>query len=52
VGYGQAEKLQVQKMVKTLLNLEKIPKTGDTADALAVAICHANNSGYIKYMGK
>jgi crossover junction endodeoxyribonuclease RuvC len=52
VGYGQAEKLQVQKMVKTLLNLEKIPKPDDTADALAVAICHANNSGYIRYTGR
>ena len=46
VGYGRAEKIQVQKMVKSLLNLEKIPKPDDTADALAVAVCHANNSGF------
>lgn len=40
-GYGRAEKIQVQKMIKTLLNLESIPKPDDTADALAVALTHA-----------
>lgn len=40
-GIGRAEKAQVQFMVKTLLNLEKIPKPDDAADALAVAICHS-----------
>ena len=40
--YGRAEKEQVQKMVKTLLNLKEIPKPDDAADALAVAICCAN----------
>ena len=45
VGYGKAEKHQVQQMVKTLLNLERAPKPDDTADALAVAICHAHSSG-------
>ena len=45
VGYGRAEKGQVQQMVKALLNLEKIPKPDDTADALAIAICHAHSSG-------
>lgn len=40
VGYGRAEKRQVQEMVKTLLNLEGIPKPDDASDALAVAICH------------
>lgn len=40
-GYGRAEKMQVGKMVKTLLNLEKIPKPDDTADALAIALTHA-----------
>jgi crossover junction endodeoxyribonuclease RuvC len=44
VGYGRAEKKQVQQMVKTILKLEKVPKPDDTADALAVAICHANSS--------
>ena len=42
-GYGRADKNQVQQMVKLLLNLEKIPKPDDTADALAVAICHAHS---------
>lgn len=37
--YGKADKLQVQKMVKLLLNLKEIPKPNDAADALAVAIC-------------
>lgn len=37
--YGRAEKIQVQKMVKALLNLKEIPKPDDAADALAVAIC-------------
>ena len=42
VGYGRAEKHQVQEMVKMLLNLKKIPKPDDVADALAVAICHGS----------
>lgn len=42
VGYGRAEKKQVQQMTKVLLNLEKVPKPDDTADALAIAICHAH----------
>ncbi len=43
VGYGRAEKSQVQQMVKLLLNLQKAPAQ-DAADALAVAICHANST--------
>lgn len=43
VGYGRAEKAQVQQMIKIILNLEKIPKPDDVADALAVAICHGNS---------
>jgi crossover junction endodeoxyribonuclease RuvC len=39
-GYGRAEKKQVQQMVKVLLGLPEIPKPDDTADALAIAICH------------
>jgi crossover junction endodeoxyribonuclease RuvC len=42
VGYGRAEKKQVMEMVKIILKLEKVPKPDDTADALAVAICHAH----------
>ena len=45
VGYGRADKGQVQQMVKALLGLEKIPKPDDTADALAIAVCHAHSSG-------
>jgi crossover junction endodeoxyribonuclease RuvC len=41
VGYGRAEKSQVQMMVKAILNLPEIPPA-DAADALATAICHAN----------
>lgn len=42
VGYGRAEKKQVQLMTKTILNLEKMPKLDDTSDALAIAVCHAH----------
>jgi len=41
-SYGRAEKKQVQKMVKILLNLDEIPKPDDSADALAAAICCAH----------
>ncbi|MFH0891565.1 MAG: crossover junction endodeoxyribonuclease RuvC [Candidatus Falkowbacteria bacterium] len=42
--YGQAAKLQVQRMVKLLLNLPELPQPDDAADALAIAICAANTS--------
>ncbi len=44
VGYGRAEKIQVQTMIKTLLALPENPQA-DAADALAAAICHLNSSG-------
>jgi crossover junction endodeoxyribonuclease RuvC len=44
VGYGNADKNQVQQMVRVLLNLEDIPKPDDAADALAIAICHLHTS--------
>ncbi|MPN43311.1 Crossover junction endodeoxyribonuclease RuvC [bioreactor metagenome] len=44
VGYGRADKNQVQQMIKVLLKLEVIPKPDDAADALAVAVCHAHSS--------
>ncbi len=47
VGYGRAEKKQVQEMTRLLLNLEKIPKPDDAADALAMAICHCHTNGSI-----
>ncbi len=43
VGYGRAEKNQIQYMVKELLKMAKTPKQDDAADALAVAICHAHS---------
>lgn len=45
VGYGRAEKKQVQEMTRQLLGLSAVPKPDDTADALAMAICHAHCSG-------
>ncbi len=45
VGYGRAEKKQVIAMVVNFLNLEKKPKLDDTADALAIAVCHAHTNG-------
>ncbi|MEA4845969.1 MAG: crossover junction endodeoxyribonuclease RuvC [Clostridiaceae bacterium] len=46
VGYGRADKNQIQQMVKIILNLREIPKPDDVADALAVAICHGNSSNF------
>ena len=45
VGYGRADKKQVISMVTMLLKLQKPPKPDDTADALALAICHAHTGG-------
>ena len=44
-GYGRAEKHQVMEMVKSLLKLSSVPKPDDTADALALAICHGHSAG-------
>lgn len=41
-GYGRAEKKQVMEMTRSILSLESVPKPDDTADALALAICHAH----------
>ncbi|MBM3781558.1 MAG: crossover junction endodeoxyribonuclease RuvC [Acidobacteria bacterium] len=45
VGYGRAEKAQVQQMVTLLLGLDSVPRPHDAADALAVAICHLHQQG-------
>ena len=45
VGYGKAEKKQVMEMTRVILNLPEVPKPDDTADALALAICHAHVGG-------
>ena len=43
-GYGGADKIQMQHMVQALLRLKKVPRPDDAADALAVALCHAQTS--------
>src|SRR5882762_5435472 len=48
VGNGNAEKFQVQQMVKTLLSLQSVPEPHDAADALAVAICHFHHARFAK----
>lgn len=44
-GYGRAAKEQIQEMIRMLLHLKKVPKPDDTADALALAICHGQTAG-------
>ncbi len=46
VGYGRADKNQIQQMVKLLLQLDFIPQPDDAADALAIAICHAHSARF------
>jgi len=52
VGYGNAEKHQVQEMVRLLLSLKTIPAPHDAADALAVAICHFHHSTFAQKIAK
>jgi crossover junction endodeoxyribonuclease RuvC len=52
VGYGRADKQQVQSMVKLLLNFREIPKPDDAADALAVAICHINSAQFARKLDR
>jgi crossover junction endodeoxyribonuclease RuvC len=52
VGYGRAEKSQVQMMVATLLRLESVIASEDASDALAVAICHATHASTLARMVK
>ena len=47
VGYGRAEKQQVMEMTRMILNLQSIPKPDDAADALAIALCHAQSASSI-----
>ena len=51
VGYGKAEKSQVQHMVTTLLRLNAPPESADAADALAIAICHLHTAGTLSRQG-
>jgi crossover junction endodeoxyribonuclease RuvC len=48
VGYGRADKRQVQQMIKLLLGLDRAPSPHDAADALAVAICHVHSGHGIR----
>ena len=52
VGYGRAEKRQMQNMLKVLLGLDKIPKPDDASDALAVAFCHINSEKVSRILNK
>jgi crossover junction endodeoxyribonuclease RuvC len=51
VGYGRADKRQVQQMIKLLLGLDRVPSPHDAADALAVAICHVHSGLGIRNQG-
>ncbi len=51
VGYGRADKRQVQQMIKLLLGLERVPTPHDAADALAVAICHVHSGLAARELG-
>jgi crossover junction endodeoxyribonuclease RuvC len=52
VGYGRAEKSQVQEMVTRLLRLEVVPEPPDAADALAIAICHLHTAATLLRQGQ
>jgi crossover junction endodeoxyribonuclease RuvC len=52
VGYGNAEKHQVQEMVKVLLRMKSVPTPHDAADALAMAICHFQHAGVRERIAK
>lgn len=45
-GYGRADKVQVQRMVKMILKVEKLPKLDDITDSMAIAICHAHSARF------
>ena len=50
VGYGRADKMQVQRMVKMILHEENLPKLDDTTDSMAIAICHAHSAKFAQSM--
>lgn len=47
VGYGKADKRQMQEMVRLILNLPTVPQPDDAADALAIALCHAQTAPFV-----
>lgn len=46
VGYGRADKVQVQHMVKAILKVDKLPKLDDITDSMAIGICHAHSAKF------
>ena len=48
VGYGKADKPQMQEMVRLILGLDRVPSPDDVADALALAVCHAHTSTFAR----
>jgi crossover junction endodeoxyribonuclease RuvC len=52
VGYGRAEKQQIQELVRLLLGLEAVPQPDDAADALAIAICHIHSARMVSLMSQ
>lgn len=50
VGYGKADKRQIQEMVRILLTLDAVPQPDDAADALAVALCHAQTRQFASHL--
>ncbi|MFA5029823.1 MAG: crossover junction endodeoxyribonuclease RuvC [Patescibacteria group bacterium] len=50
-GYGQADKRQIQLMVKAILGLKEVPRPDDAADALAIAICGLNHQNFTSQLG-
>lgn len=52
VGYGKADKRQMQEMVRILLGLPDVPQPDDAADALAVALCHAQTRQFTSHLGE
>jgi crossover junction endodeoxyribonuclease RuvC len=52
VGYGAANKHQMQEMVRIILSLGSLPKPDDAADALAIALCHAQSAPFLARTGQ
>lgn len=52
VGYGKADKGQIQEMVRLLLGLDALPRPDDAADALAIAICHIHHAQFQQRTGQ
>jgi crossover junction endodeoxyribonuclease RuvC len=50
VGTGRAEKIQVQRLIKMIFNLDELPRPDHASDALAAAFCHANFSGFRSHL--